>query len=64
MKRNIKRSGYLPEQNRTIVCRVSGEMADGSKVWQEIDPATGEFLDDGVDYMLFTRGGWSEFERL
>ena len=64
MARNITRRGILLEQDRMIICRVSGELADGSKVWQEIDPKTGEFIDDGVDYLLYTRGGWSEFEQL
>lgn len=64
MRKNITRRGILLEENRVIICRVSGEMADGSKVWQEINPETGEFLEDGIDYLLFTRGGWSEFERL
>lgn len=43
-----------------MICVVGGEMADGSKVWQEINPKTREIIDD-QEYLLFTRGGWSEF---
>lgn len=67
MTRNIKRRGILikdGEADRMIVCRVGGEMADGSKVWYEIDVETGEYKDDGKEYLLFTRGGWCVFEEL
>lgn len=65
--RNIKRYGILikdGQPDRMIVCRVSGEMADGYKVWQEIDPKTGEFLENPAEYLLYTRGGLSQFEEL
>lgn len=65
MAKNIRRRGITRDYNglmKMIVCRVGGEMADGSKVWYEIDPKTDEFTDDGKQYLLFTRGGWSEFE--
>lgn len=46
--------------SRMMICVVGGKMADGSKVWQEINPKTREIIDD-QEYLLFTRGGWSEF---
>ena len=51
------------EPERMITCRVMGEMADGCKVWQEID-AAGDYIDGSPEYLLFTRGGWSVFEEL
>ena len=65
-RKNIKRYGILikdGEPDRMITCRVMGEMADGSKVWQEID-AAGDYIDGSPEYLLFTRGGWSVFEEL
>lgn len=67
MAKNITRRGIIQNEDgssRIIVCRVGGEMADGCKVWEEINPKTGEFIEDGKQYLLFTRGGWSEFEEL
>lgn len=67
MAKNIRRYGITRNNDgimKMIVCRVGGEMADGCKVWYEIDPKTGEYLDDRKEYLLFTRGGWSEFEEL
>lgn len=42
---------------------VTGEMADGTKVWTECD-ASKNLIDIDKQYTLQTRGGWSEFVRL
>ena len=64
--RQYTRYGLLQvddQPERMIHCIVKGEMADGSKVWNEIDPKTKEVINE-TDLLLFTRGGWSVFTYL
>ena len=60
-----KRYGITFEdgKNRQMIAIVTGEMADGTKVWTECD-ANKELIDIDKQYTLQTRGGWSEFVRL
>lgn len=48
---------------RTLTCVVTGEMADGTKVWTECD-GNKEPINIDKQYTLQTRGNWSEFVRL
>lgn len=50
-------SGY-----KDIVCVVTGEMADGRKVWTECD-RKGNVINIEKQYFLQTRDNWSEFVR-
>jgi len=50
-------------KHRDITCIVIGEMADGSKVWHEINPETREEIDD-QDYLLFMVAEHSVFKEL
>ena len=49
--------------SRMIFAVVTGEMADGTKVWTECD-AERNLINIDRQYSLQTRGGWSEFVRL
>ena len=48
---------------RTLTCIVTGEMADGTKVWTECDSEKRPINID-KQYTLQTRGNWSEFKPL
>lgn len=48
---------------KMITCVVTGEMADGTKVWTECDKDKAPINID-KQYCLQIRGGWSEFVRL
>lgn len=48
---------------RTLFCVVTGEMADGRKVWTECDENKNPIHID-KQYTLQTRNNWSEFVRL
>ena len=50
-------------KHREITCIVIGEMADGSKVWHEINPDTREEKNN-QDYLLFKVAGYSVFKEL
>ena len=54
---------YDGKEYRTLICTVTGVMADGTKVWQECDPVTRETIDPDHWYILQTRNNWSEFVR-
>ena len=60
-----KRGGVLFTANgyRNIVCVVTGEMADGRKVWTECD-VNGNPINIEKQYFLQTRDNWSEFVRV
>ena len=56
MAKNIRRRGIVRNNDgimKMIVCRVGGEMADGCKVWYEIDPKTDEYLDNGGNSVTY-----------
>jgi len=57
-----KRGGvyYDGKSYREILCVVTGEMADGRKIWTECD-GNGNILNIDKQYFLQTRGNWSEF---
>lgn len=47
---------------KDIVCVVTGEMADGRKIWTECD-CNGNPVNIEKQYYLQTRDNWSEFVR-
>lgn len=55
-----RRYGWSDEHKSTITCIVTGEMADGTKVWTECDKDKSPVNIDR-QYTLQTRGNWSEF---
>lgn len=61
----MRRYGIVFEngQSRQILATVTGEMIDGTKVWTECDENKEPIIID-VQYILQTRGGYSEFIRL
>lgn len=48
---------------KMIMCIVTGEMADGTKVWTECD-ADRNIKDINKQYTLQVRNNWTEFVRL
>lgn len=63
MNKNYTRKGYLIENDtptKEITCIVKGEMSDGSKVWNEINPETREIINE-TDLMLYVSGKHSFF---
>ena len=61
-----KRYGVTFENDnyhREMLAIVTGEMADGTKVWTECDENK-ELIDMDKQYTMQTRGGWTEFVRL
>lgn len=48
---------------KMIMCIVTGEMADGTKVWTECD-AERNIKDINKQYTLQVRNNWTEFIRL
>lgn len=54
---------YEDGKSRQMLAVVTGEMADGTKVWTECDSKK-ELIDIDKQYTLQTRGGWTEFVRL
>ena len=67
MSQKLKRRyGITFDQNgehRMILCVVTGEMADGTKVWTECNPDR-ELIDMDKQYTLQTRGHWTLFVRI
>ena len=57
------RGGWNHDRNDVIICIVTGEMADGRKVWTECDENKNPINTD-KQYILQTRGDFSEFVRL
>lgn len=60
-----KRYGITFEngKSRQMIAVITGEMADGTKVWTECD--TNKNLENiDIQYTMQTRGGWTEFVRL
>lgn len=51
------------DKSRLMFAVVTGEMADGTKVWTECDEKK-ELIDMDKQYTMQTRGGWTEFIRL
>ena len=60
-----KRCGALftADGYKNVVCVVTGEMADGRKVWTECD-VDGSPVNIEKQYFLQTMGNWSEFVRI
>ena len=54
---------YEDGKSRQMLAVVTGEMADGTKVWTECDESK-YLIEMDKQYTLQTRGGWSEFVRL
>lgn len=55
-----RRGGWNEERKDVIVCVVTGEMMDGRKVWTECDRNKNPINID-KQYILQTKGNWSEF---
>lgn len=49
--------------HRMIIAIVTGEMADGTKVWTECD-SNRNLINIDDQYTMQTRGGWTEFIRI
>ena len=47
-------------KQRVSFWTVTGEWADGTKCWMECDKDS-NVIDHDSQYILYTRGGWSEF---
>ena len=54
---------FADGKERMIYAVVTGEMSDGTKVWTECD-ADKHLIDIDKQYLLQTRGNWSEFVRI
>lgn len=63
MKRRYGITYHKDGSHRMLTCVVTGEMNDGTKVWTECD-TNKELINIDVQYMLMTRGGYSEFVRM
>ena len=50
-------------KHRMIMCIVTGEMVDGSKVWTECD-SNRNLINIDAQYTLQKRNGWQEFVKL
>lgn len=60
-----RRYGVTFEKNdfRTLICVVTGEWADGTKVWTECNPDR-NLIHPEIQYILRTRDNWTEFVRV
>jgi len=61
-KKSIRRYGWSDKHKAPILCIVTGEMVDGTKIWTECDESR-NLIDPDTQYTLQTRGDWSEFVR-
>ena len=58
-----RRYGWNDDKKQPIICTVTGEMSDGTKVWTECD-ANRNLIDIDTQYILRVRNQWNEFIRL